>query len=593
MESNSFITKLGACFCDTLKAVVKVLLVIFHIIFSAIKKTVYPLIKDIAKLIRKIIKNIKALSSKGDDSLTAKLDNFKRRKGIFGIKKAVYLGYCELKLAFKRKGGFAKFATNVVFPICAVICLVVVVKTTMSQSYVITVEYDGEEIGVITGDDVIIEAQSTVADVVKYYDTGDDYYVTATLSLKPLASNEETLDVDELAYKMEETISNQYDFIDVVEEIETFEVVDDADEDDIYIPDGYVLAYKVTVDGSLLGFVEDNTAIDKALNKLKAGYNTGEYDSVDFNKSVVYDKAVYIDPVNLSTESELIEILTGYETEPEYYEVASGDNLWKIAQLYDMEVSEIAECYATYEGQVVELGDNIKVGTLIQIDSETPYLQVECSVEVTYRKSISYETITIEDDTLAEGETIVEREGQDGEKYIQALVTYRDGVMIKRKVIDSIIVEQPVSEIIRVGPTAVTYATSGYSSEGGSGQYYWPVEGGTVTAGLGDNRTHKGMDIAAPLGTPVYAAASGTVIDVGSGWNGGYGNSVMIKNDDGNITVYAHLSETATEVDAVVEEGQLIGYVGSTGDSSGNHLHFEVRTYDGKYMDPETFVSQD
>ena len=65
----------------------------------------------------------------------------------------------------------------------------------------------------------------------------------------------------------------------------------------------------------------------------------------------------------------------------------------------------------------------------------------------------------------------------------------------------------------------------------------------------------------------------------------------MIQNDDGNVTVYAHQSELAAEVNQYVEAGQLIGYVGSTGDSSGNHLHFEVRQ-EGKYLNPENFVEQ-
>lgn len=73
--------------------------------------------------------------------------------------------------------------------------------------------------------------------------------------------------------------------------------------------------------------------------------------------------------------------------------------------------------------------------------------------------------------------------------------------------------------------------------------------------------------------------------------NGGYGNCVIIQNDDGNITYYAHQSETACEVGDKVKAGQLIGYVGTTGDSTGNHLHFEVRR-DGVYYDPAEFVSQ-
>ena len=115
--------------------------------------------------------------------------------------------------------------------------------------------------------------------------------------------------------------------------------------------------------------------------------------------------------------------------------------------------------------------------------------------------------------------------------------------------------------------------------------------GGYISSHQGDGRNHKGIDIAAPYGTPIYAAASGTVTDAGTGWNGGYGNCIVIENDDGNVTVYAHQAELAAEVGDYIEAGQLIGYVGSTGDSTGNHLHFEIRK-DGKYLDPENFVAQ-
>ena len=100
---------------------------------------------------------------------------------------------------------------------------------------------------------------------------------------------------------------------------------------------------------------------------------------------------------------------------------------------------------------------------------------------------------------------------------------------------------------------------------------------------------HKGVDWACPIGTAIMASCGGTVVQ--AGWMGGYGNCIIIQNDDGNVTVYAHQAELVAGYGDVIEKGQLIGYVGSTGDSSGNHLHFEVRK-DGKYYDPELYVSQ-
>ncbi len=89
--------------------------------------------------------------------------------------------------------------------------------------------------------------------------------------------------------------------------------------------------------------------------------------------------------------------------------------------------------------------------------------------------------------------------------------------------------------------------------------------------------SHNGVDISANCGQPVYAAADGLVIVSQDGWDGGYGNFIQIQHADGSITLYGHLSERVVQVDTYVKKGSLIGFVGDTGDSTGCHLHFEVR----------------
>lgn len=91
----------------------------------------------------------------------------------------------------------------------------------------------------------------------------------------------------------------------------------------------------------------------------------------------------------------------------------------------------------------------------------------------------------------------------------------------------------------------------------------------------GATRLHAGMDIAAPAGTPIGAAGAGTVVS--AGWRGGYGNAVIIDHGGGVATLYAHQSRLAASVGQTVSQGQVIGYVGTTGYSTGNHLHWEVR----------------
>ncbi len=130
----------------------------------------------------------------------------------------------------------------------------------------------------------------------------------------------------------------------------------------------------------------------------------------------------------------------------------------------------------------------------------------------------------------------------------------------------------------------------GVESEGGPGSFSWPVTG-TITSPFGWRSNpfggapefHQGLDIAAPTGTTVTAAAGGTVVM--AQWYGGYGNYIAIDHGGGYSTGYGHLSAIYISVNQAVQRGQAIGAVGSTGESTGPHLHFEIRI-NGKAVDP-------
>jgi len=99
------------------------------------------------------------------------------------------------------------------------------------------------------------------------------------------------------------------------------------------------------------------------------------------------------------------------------------------------------------------------------------------------------------------------------------------------------------------------------------------------------NQNHTGIDFLCPSGTPILASESGQVFF--AGWkDGGYGNCVFIKHPDGNVTIYEHLEKATVNVGQSVERGQVIGYSDSTGNSTGPHLHFEIRDASGKPFDP-------
>lgn len=134
---------------------------------------------------------------------------------------------------------------------------------------------------------------------------------------------------------------------------------------------------------------------------------------------------------------------------------------------------------------------------------------------------------------------------------------------------------------------AATAGATNYSGGGtvtGSGSFGWPVSCTYITSCVGYRlhpisnvwKYHSGMDIASQYGDSVWASDGGTVCI--ANWNGGYGNCVMIDHGNGYYTLYGHLSSIIVSVNQTVSAGQVIGYVGSTGMSTGPHLHFEIRS---------------
>ncbi|MGC4875417.1 M23 family metallopeptidase [Micromonospora sp. DT43] len=118
-----------------------------------------------------------------------------------------------------------------------------------------------------------------------------------------------------------------------------------------------------------------------------------------------------------------------------------------------------------------------------------------------------------------------------------------------------------------------------------------PMPGASVTSCYGQRwgTLHAGIDLALPSGTPIHAAAAGTVTQAGDAADG-YGNSVFIDHGNGYLTHYAHQSRIAVTVGQKVKAGQVIGYEGATGDATGPHLHFEVHQGMWNQIDPAPFM---
>lgn len=219
-------------------------------------------------------------------------------------------------------------------------------------------------------------------------------------------------------------------------------------------------------------------------------------------------------------------------------------------------------------------------------------------------------------DTLKEAQEIVDKINESqkdykkksaielSEKFIQSY-SLPDDIEVAVNTINETLKKNNNEYIQSQKKTTVTtnygaYASSSYvvpeevllalQSANGNLNFRNPLNTGIVTSryGIRTRDNHKGIDIAAPTGTPIYAAEAGVVTY--TGWYGGYGNLIKVQHANGYETYYGHCSSIACSAGATVAQGDLIGYVGSTGNSTGPHVHFEVRL-NGVNYNPDAFIT--
>ncbi len=214
-------------------------------------------------------------------------------------------------------------------------------------------------------------------------------------------------------------------------------------------------------------------------------------------------------------------------------------------------------------------------------------LDVKTVQTIRSQKSIPYTTVTRKSDSRVRGDVQTVVKGVSGVKETVETIEMLNGKAINTTVHSEVIISQPVQEVIVVGTKKDTSVNNAYVSQLGC---IWPlkrVANQVVTAYYGDGRNHKGIDIASPSGTPIYAAQTGTVVT--SRYSNSYGNYVVIDHGNGYKTLYAHCSRLLVSVGETVNQGEVIALVGTTGISTGNHLHFEVQK-DGVKLNPASFI---
>ena len=298
-------------------------------------------------------------------------------------------------------------------------------------------------------------------------------------------------------------------------------------------------------------------------------YETGVLDMAFVENVEVYEN--YVQPDAFTNPGDAAAEVTKEKESNKIYVVESGDCLSVIALDHDTKVTDIMALNG------LENADALREGQELIIAVPEPDLKIRLTVGEVYEEDYEEEPVIMENDSWYTNQEEVLEEGVAGHRERNDIVVYENGAEVSRELAHQKIMTAAKAAVVERGTIVPP-------------TYIKPLAGGRFTSGFGRRwgRMHKGVDSACPIGTTVYASCAGTVIQ--ASYNGGYGNNVVISHADGRLTRYAHNSKLLVKVGQKVEQGEPIALSGSTGRSTGPHVHFEIYI-GGAAVNPLKYIS--
>ncbi len=247
-------------------------------------------------------------------------------------------------------------------------------------------------------------------------------------------------------------------------------------------------------------------------------------------------------------------------------------------------VSQFVENVETKEGYF--LASDVEKGS--DIDEIVSSLGVRTTFTKITKENIAYSIKEVSTPSKSVGYRKVTTAGKNGLAQRVEKIEMLNGKVLKKTLLSKTVVTEPVAQVVTVG-TGKKYISANENKIASSSGFICPLAKGSfvISSYWGDGRNHKAMDFAAPYGTSIYAAAGGKVVS--AGWGNDYGYNVVIDHGNGIRTRYAHASRLFVRAGQTVDRGQVIAAVGSTGYSTGNHLHFEV-IINGTRVNPAPYI---
>ena len=433
-------------------------------------------------------------------------------------------------------------------PVGALVVLLITANTVLHYDYALAVEYNGQLVGYVANDSVYEAANKQVQSRIIYAEADQQAWQMQPVFNVAVVNTSSLETEDQLADSILQTSG---------EEISE--------------------ATGLYVDGVFYGATKEPEKLQADLDATLAPYKVDDPSySVGFVNDVQVKEGIYLTSSVVSDYND-IHKLFGSEVQGEkYYTLVAGDSPSLIASKNDITLNELYAMNPTLENSNMYPGDTVLVGR------SKAFLQVKQLQQLVQDEEVAYQTIRTQTADLVSGTTKTVTKGSKGLNRVTYQITYIDGVQVSREAINTEIITPVVNEEVLVG-TKIPSGGGGL----GTGTMAFPVGSGWGIS-RGFSSSHNGCDIRAPYGTPIYAADSGVVIKVAY-TNRGYGIYCMIDHGNGIQTLYGHTSGIYVSVGQTVTKGQVIGQVGSTGNSTGNHCHFEV-IYNGVRVNTRPYI---
>lgn len=444
---------------------------------------------------------------------------------------------------------------NYLGPVLAAVALIIVFSSHFQYTVALAIEYEGKNLGYIENEKVFDTAANDIEERVI---SGDEpFYVDDA----PLYH---------VAFVNKNTVIPVADFSNTLLQSIMGDKVNQAC--GIYLDGNFLLA--VTEEQQL------RTYMQNLLNPYIAANKDAE---VDFLNQVDYRSGLY--PIgSIRTYDEAIAKLSSKKTTTIRYTVVRNDTVAKVASKNGLSKEELLKYNP-------DIGSKLIAGKKISIAKPQPFMQVKVVKVETYTQAIAYSTTIKKDSSQYEGYSYIQTKGRNGEQRVTANVIYVDGIEIRREVLKSTVLKNARAEVKVVGTKETPKYAPSVSNYGVvvTGKFMWPTEPGHISCGWYGYSGHRGVDLSAKVGTPIYAADGGVVQAVYKK-NYGYGYHIIISHGNGYSTLYAHLSKIKVSVGDKVAKGQVIALSGNTGRTTGPHLHFEIRI-NGVQVNPTPYIT--